>query len=676
MQTGTRIARTLLGALTLVWAAFAVHVVAGVGGSSTDLAFDDVIYPAMVVGAALVIVLRAACGRSEQRAWALLAVGAVLWALGDLYFTLRVEQMHPPPFPSPADALSLAFYPAAYLGLAMLIRSRLRGLRTGMLLDGLLVGLAASAVVAAVALEPIVAQAGVAFSAAAANLAYPTGDLLLLVLAIGAIGLSGWRPSASWLLIGASMVVSAVADVGFLYGQARHSSMAGIWLDLLWAAAMIMLAAAAWVPARVSPRAPTGGRRMYLIPALAELAALGVLVYASQRPVYAPAVVLSAVVLAVAAARLSLMLRENQQILTRTQADALTDALTGLANRRRLSEDLAAAAQMASEAEPLMVVFYDLDGFKQYNDTFGHLAGDALLARLGVRLAEAVEGRGEAYRLGGDEFCTLLWWNEDEGQKLLDETVIALAEEGSGFNVRTSHGTVLIPQETTDISQALTLADQRLYLHKDGRPGSAKQQLRDVLLQAFSERQPSLQRDPHSVRELSAQVARKLGMGPEDLDVLARAAELHDVGKIAVPDAILEKPDSLNDEEAEFMRRHPVLGQRILAAAPALRPVADVVRSTHERFDGRGYPDALSGEQIPLASRVIAACDAFDAIVSGRPYRAPLGRDEAVKRLVEGSGTQFDPSVVGAVLQVLAEADRDRASAVTARKSAVPSLPA
>ena len=661
MQTGTRTARMLLGALTLVWAAFAAHVIAHVGGSAAGTAFDDVVYPALVVGAALTIVLRATCGRSEQRAWTLLGVGALMWALGDVYFTLRLKDLHSPPFPSPADALSLCFYPAAYLALVMLIRSRLRSLRAGLLLDGLLVGLAVSAVVSAVALEPIVSKAGVAFSTVATNLAYPTGDLLLLVVAIGAIALNGWRPSASWMLIVASMIVSAVADVGFLYEQARHSYMAGTWLDLLWAAAMIMLAAAAWVPAKVSPRAPTGGRRMYLIPTLAELAALGVLVYASQRAVYAPAVVLAAIVIGVAAARMSLMLRENQQMLARTQVDALTDSLTGLANRRRLGEDLAAAAEMATEAEPLMVAFYDLDGFKQYNDTFGHLAGDALLTRLGARLTAAVDGHGQAYRLGGDEFCTLLWWDEKDGRQLLAETVNALSEEGTGFNVRTSYGTVLMPQEATDTSQALTLADQRLYLHKDERPGGAKQQLRDVLLQAFRERQPALERDRRSVRELSTEVARQLGMGAEDLDVLARAAELHDVGKIAVPDAILEKPDSLNDEEAEFMRRHPVLGQRILAAAPALRPVADVVRSTHERFDGRGYPDGLAGEQIPLGSRIIAVCDAFDAIVSGRPYREPLGRDEAVRRLVEGAGTQFDPTVVGAVLQVLAELDRGEA---------------
>ena len=658
MQPPTRTARTLLGVLALVWTAFAAHVTLGAGGHGLDTAFNDVVYNALEVGAALMILLRAATGRSPERgAWAALGVGLLLWALGDVYYTAWLQDLRSPPFPSPADALYLCFYPAAYVALAMLIRSRLHHLRTGLLLDGLLVGLSAAAVVAAATLQPIVSDVGATFATIATNLAYPVGDLLLLVVAVGAIGLSGWRPRAGWVLIAASFVAFSVADVTFLYEQARSSYVPGTWLDSLWPAAFVLLAVAAWVPARVLPRAPAAGRRAHVIPAAADLAAVGVLVYASQEPVYWPAVALAAVVLIGASGRMLLMLRENQRMLGVSRTDSLTDALTGLANRRRLGEDLGAEAQMSDPDDPLLVVFYDLDGFKQYNDTFGHLAGDALLARLGRRLADVVDDRGRAYRLGGDEFCTLLRCRPEDRQTLIAATVEALSEQGSGFHVRTSHGAVLMPQEATEVSQALTLADQRLYLHKDGRPNSPKEQLRDVLLQAFRERQPELQRDATGVRELSAQVARCLGLQSEDVDVLSRAAELHDVGKIAVPDAILEKPDSLDGEETEFMRRHPILGQRILAAAPALRPVAELVRSTHERFDGTGYPDGLAGEQIPLGARIIAVCDAYDAIVSGRPYREALSRDEAIRRLVENSGTQFDPSVVGAFLEVIVALD-------------------
>ena len=122
-------------------------------------------------------------------------------------------------------------------------------------------------------------------------------------------------------------------------------------------------------------------------------------------------------------------------------------------------------------------------------------------------------------------------------------------------------------------------------------------------------------------------------MNAEELDEVVRAAELHDVGKVGVPDAILDKPAALDEGEWEFMRQHTILGERILNAAPALRPVARIVRSTHERWDGGGYPDGLAGEQIPLSARIVAVCDAYEAMVSDRPYRPALGHDEACREL-------------------------------------------
>ena len=128
-------------------------------------------------------------------------------------------------------------------------------------------------------------------------------------------------------------------------------------------------------------------------------------------------------------------------------------------------------------------------------------------------------------------------------------------------------------------------------------------------------------------------VGRELHLGPEGLDEVARAAELHDIGKIAVPDAILDKPGPLDPVEWSFMRRHPLIGERILLAAPALRPVARLVRSSHERWDGGGYPDGLRGDEIPLGARVVAVCDAFDAMTTERPYREPMPEAEAIAEL-------------------------------------------
>jgi response regulator RpfG family c-di-GMP phosphodiesterase len=149
-------------------------------------------------------------------------------------------------------------------------------------------------------------------------------------------------------------------------------------------------------------------------------------------------------------------------------------------------------------------------------------------------------------------------------------------------------------------------------------------------------------------------------MGPEGLDEVARAAELHDVGKIAVPDAILDKPGPLDPVEWSFMRRHPLIGERILLEAPALRPVARLVRSSHERWDGGGYPDGLREDEIPLGARVVAVCDAFNAMTTERPYRQLVTEEDALMELRSCAGSQFDPMVVEAFCRVIARERPDR----------------
>jgi len=213
---------------------------------------------------------------------------------------------------------------------------------------------------------------------------------------------------------------------------------------------------------------------------------------------------------------------------------------------------------------------------------------------------------------------------------------------------------VLLPEEADSPTLALQLADRRMYARKGGRRMSAGRQSRDVLLRTLSERRPDLQVRLRDVGALALAVGRELHMGPEALDEVARAAELHDVGKIAVPDAILDKPGPLDPVEWSFMRRHPLIGERILLAAPALRPVARLVRSSHERWDGGGYPDGIRGDEIPLGARVVAVCDAFDAMTTERPYRELLPEAEAIQELRRCAGTQFDPMVVDAFCRVIA----------------------
>ncbi len=335
------------------------------------------------------------------------------------------------------------------------------------------------------------------------------------------------------------------------------------------------------------------------------------------------------------------------------------DPLTGLGNRRKLTADLEEALALPETAVPHMLIIFDLNGFKHYNDTFGHPAGDALLARLATQLAEAAATHGEAYRLGGDEFCVLGAPPPGEAESYVSATVTALEEEGAGFAVSASFGAAILPEEAQTASAALTVADRRLYAQKHlaqaerGRP-------HDVLLLALREREPTLGDHCANVAELATAVGERLALPESELDELRRAAELHDIGKLAMPDAVLRKQGPLTQGEWSLMRSHTLIGERILASSPALGPVGSIVRSTHERWDGSGYPDGLAGEAIPRSARIIAVCDAYTAMASGRPYQLARSTRSALDELRSGGGTQFDPEVVAALCDEVRSRD-DRA---------------
>jgi diguanylate cyclase (GGDEF)-like protein len=332
---------------------------------------------------------------------------------------------------------------------------------------------------------------------------------------------------------------------------------------------------------------------------------------------------------------------------------AVTDPLTGLGNRRKLDADLADALREAASDRPSLLLLFDLDGFKDYNDTFGHLAGDALLARLGAKLEAAVGRLGRAYRLGGDEFCAHLSLEGEDSDALIHRAAAALSETGVEFAIHASLGVVLLPHEADSAEHALQIADERMYSNKRTRSTAARSQAGEVLLRTMHAKQPQLDQHSSNVAELATRVARRLGLGGEVLDEVARAAELHDIGKVGIPDAILNKPSSLSAGEWEFIHQHTILGERILHGAPALRPVARLVRASHERWDGTGYPDGLRGDQIPLGARIVSVCDAYEAMTADRTYRTAIPHEHACQEIRRSAGTQFDPAVVDAFLTVI-----------------------
>jgi diguanylate cyclase (GGDEF)-like protein len=340
------------------------------------------------------------------------------------------------------------------------------------------------------------------------------------------------------------------------------------------------------------------------------------------------------------------MAREKEALLGISRDEARTDPLTDLGNRRALARDLAAAIADPPGGDELLLAILDLDGFKQYNDSYGHAAGDSLLQRLAARVdAAATAHAGRAYRLGGDEFCVFARTSPDTAEAMLNAASAALEETGEGWHVGCSQGAAWIPSEAATVSEALRLADERMYASKTGR-SSASRQVTDALLQVMSEQNVFFDEHVERVAVLAGTVAEALGLPEHEVRWIGLAARLHDIGKTAIPAAILEKPGPLDEREWEFVRRHPLIGERIVLAAPALANTAPLIRSSHERLDGQGYPDGLKGSEIPVGSRIIAVCDAYDAMTSDRIYQSSITVDEALQRLKHQAGTHFDATVV------------------------------
>ena len=206
-----------------------------------------------------------------------------------------------------------------------------------------------------------------------------------------------------------------------------------------------------------------------------------------------------------------------------------------------------------------------------------------------------------------------------------------------------------------DFQEAMSEADTAMYAQKNSGRATAGRQSTDVLLRALTEHHPHLGDHLNGVTELVQAVAHHLNIEGDQFDQLRDAAALHDIGKIAIPDSIINKAAELNPDEWGLMRQHTLIGERIVGSAPALRGAAPLVRSSHEAFDGSGYPDGLVGDAIPLGARIIAVCDAFDAMISNRSYSRARTIDAALAELQRCAGTQFDPTIVTAFERVMVQ---------------------
>jgi len=470
----------LAGATALVlvgvWAIYFVYVVTGVGLGAEGV-FRTYVFSALPILAAALCALRASSGNGERLPWALLATGMVLWAAGSVYWSAALKEVQAPPYPSPADALYLGFYPACYVALMLLAGPRVRGISASVWLDGLIAMLAVGAVGTAFVI-PAVADTSGASAVVATNLAYPVGDLLLIALVVGGFALTSWRPGRAWSLIGAGLVLFAVADSIYLYHVANGTFVEGTWLDALWPAGMVLLAIAAWQPPQRSTTDSSTGWPVLAVPLplALTLTSVGVLVYGNLVQINVAALSLASATVIAALLRLALSFREIRT-LAESRRQATTDDLTGLPNRRFFYEQLSKEMAAARDAQqPLTLLFADLDGFKELNDTLGHQAGDLLLQQLGPRVLDALSTSDMLARIGGDEFAVLLPGRDSDAAIAIVEQIRAImdwpfAVRGLNLHVEASIGIAAFPEHADDVDSLVRRADVAMYQAKEARSG-------------------------------------------------------------------------------------------------------------------------------------------------------------------------------------------------------------
>jgi len=383
-------------------ATFALAVLLAKPGGELESFFNTWFYNGLMILACVVVGSRALLVSRERAAWIAFTAAMAFWTFGEVWYAA----FHPESYPSVADLGYLGFYPLTYVGIVVLLRSSTGAIGRTLWLDGLTASLAAAALGAAVLVELVLESTEGSTSTVATNLAYPLGDLLLLSAVFGVFSLARWRPGERWLLLGLGVLSTAVADSIFLFQSAAGTYVEGSWLDIFWPGAMLLVAASAWARDRSEKQLEVKGKTLFTVPAACALVGIGVLVYDHFQQFNLLAVSLSTATLLAVVVRLAVTFRENRRLFELTRGEAITDALTGLGNRRKLLSDLERLLEGPS-VEPSLLMIFDLDGFKGYNDTFGHPAGDALLARLGAKLAAVPTAEGGAYRLGGDEFCLI-----------------------------------------------------------------------------------------------------------------------------------------------------------------------------------------------------------------------------------------------------------------------------
>jgi len=454
-----------------------LHDWLGLGSASLDTLAGGELYDAVVVAAGLACLLRGQIVPRERTGWRLLGVAILFWAAGEIYWTWKILDSSEPPYPSPADAFYLAFYPFAYAGLAFLVKARTHEIDWRRWTDAAIAALGTAALGTAFVFDFIADRTTGSGLQVATSLAYPLGDIAMLSMVAGVVALTGWRPGRTWSLLLLGLAAQVIADIAYTLQSTDGFIPAGNWIDPIYLISAALLGAVLWFPGATTIRSPEYrcGWRELVVPTIFAVVMIGLFAMQVAGTASGLSALLWGATMVAVVARLALSVNENRNLLEQVR----TDSLTGLGNQGGMQVDLAAACTRASEEAPVSLALFDLNGFKRFNDTWGHPAGDELLVQLGKSLRHAVGGAGSVYRIGGDEFCVVTDSTGGDLDSVVRAAAEALTAEMSGIPVSSSWGVATVPSEAETPTEALQLADVRMYAQKESRR-TTRSRLRDL----------------------------------------------------------------------------------------------------------------------------------------------------------------------------------------------------